>query len=908
MRELLRRALLLASLSSNLGAHAAGITLTTRIPVCYPSGGTGDGSSGVVQTVSSTYGVYTLKGCYAAPASGYLLDGKTTVSPGTTLASCAAFCAGSVAFAVQNGNAAESCGSANTCLVYTSSPPPGSGTVSTGTYLTTLSGGIVSTATRTTTLPPAPTGSVSFFTQVTTYPGGSLSTVTGSTTIIPGPPVSSSVVVTTYTTTGPGGSSIVVTSSTTIPPAPTSSSVVATTYTTTGPGGSITVVTSSTTIPPAPTSSSVVATTYTTTGPGGSATVVTSSTTIPAPPPASVTSATTYVTTNSQGSSFTTAQTTTVPPPVSSSNPSPPSYSAACAGSRSYSDNLGTLWHVDCGIDYPGYDLGTITVPSFEACLQSCDTYKPTANGLTCLGISYGIRDNGGECYRKYNVSETRYFPGFDSAYKDNSHVGPQSPTSFSVSPLPTANSSPPNVSPPTTVIVQTSTNNQGSVVVSSTTSTSPLPPNVSPPTTVIVQTSTNDQGSVVVSSTTSTSPLPPNVSPPTTVIVQTSTNNEGSVVLSSTTSTASNPVYSPWCGQIYRDLLGTDWYLDCGTAYPGNDLPSQTVSSYEACLEACDNYRPSSNVANGARCVSVTYGIRTNGGECYLKYNITQSIPAGGQDSAYQIGSGVRPPGSVTTSPAVTPSPSASNTPSLRPTTSTSSATSDPSSLFQPCPFYNNQPFPDRAGVVYDISGTAKCPQNRGAIYTDSYGQQYEIHCGQQVDGDNTDSAFHADSFEKCVNICEVIGGCQAVTYGGDVVDITQSNCYPYTSFRFYSTQAVTDTLLSARPLNGSTSPNFANSDQVCPAYNGIQYREPIGRTYGVNCGRGYVNPNDLYAVVVYTLEACMAYCSLYRTCVAVTFTAYTPNVRNGVNCYPRSTIGTLENISSGGSAYLAS
>lgn len=60
-------------------------------------------SPGTVSTVSSTYGVYTLAGCYAAPSSGYLLDGKTTVSAGLTLASCASFCAGSPAFAVQNG-------------------------------------------------------------------------------------------------------------------------------------------------------------------------------------------------------------------------------------------------------------------------------------------------------------------------------------------------------------------------------------------------------------------------------------------------------------------------------------------------------------------------------------------------------------------------------------------------------------------------------------------------------------------------------------------------------------------------------------------------------------------------------------------------------------------------------------
>ncbi|KAL8938042.1 MAG: hypothetical protein Q9211_003393 [Gyalolechia sp. 1 TL-2023] len=977
-----------------------------------------------------------------------------------------------------------------------------------------------------TTLPPSPSGSVSINTRTTTLPDGSVSTITSSTTLPPSP--TGSVSINTRITTLPDGSVSTITSSTTLPPPP-SGLVSITTRTTTLPDGAVSTVTSSTTLPPPPPppGGSTVVTTYTTTGSGGSAIVVTSSTKI-SPPPVGSTAISTFVTTNSQGSSITTTRTSVIPPPASSGTPPPPSYSAACTGAQSYSDNLGFVWHVDCGIDYPGYDLLTVFVSSFELCLQSCDNYVPKAefsNGAACVAISYGTRDNGGECYLKYFVSETRYFPGFDSANKGGPNVMPQAPTSFSVIPesttvilqsstndqgsvmvssITSVISSP--APPPTTVVVQSSTNGQGSVVVSSMTSimsTSTAPPTTvivqsstndqgsvvvssiasiissptPPPTTVVVQSSTNDQGSVVVSSITSiiSSPAPPPTTvvvqsstndqgsvvvssitsiisppapPPTTVVVQSSTNNQGSVVVSSTTSTAANPNYSASCGGTYSDLLGTSWHVDCSTAYPGNDLPSITVSSFESCLQACDNYPPSPNIANGASCVAVTYGIRTGGGECYLKSNITETLSVGGQDSAYKIESGVRPPVSSSNPPVVVPSPSATdtatlstplpnspppNTPSPPPSSSTASPPSDRATLFQPCPLSNGQQFIDRSGTVYDvtcsceypgfdlatphydafqdcinacdtyvpdpniaggqdcvaatwsygepggncflkyaigeiilgnenncsvklhnytipnsvsststsvaltstsssivtsppvpattttsdntatttippqISGTATCPADRGAIYTDSFGQTYEIHCGQQVDGDNALSAFHADSFEKCVNICEVLGGCFAVTYPGDTgTDISRSNCYPYTSFRFYSEQAVTDTLLSARVTNGSTSAAFANSVQLCPNYDNLRFTEPIGQTYTIACEQAFVGPNDLYSTVMYTLEACAAYCSLYNTCVAVTFTGFAAGSRD-INCFLRTTVGTLAAAAGQSAAYIA-
>lgn len=56
-----------------------------------------------VQKVNSIFGEYEFSGVYSAPYSGYLLEGRTTTSDRMTLASCAAYCGGSVYFALEYG-------------------------------------------------------------------------------------------------------------------------------------------------------------------------------------------------------------------------------------------------------------------------------------------------------------------------------------------------------------------------------------------------------------------------------------------------------------------------------------------------------------------------------------------------------------------------------------------------------------------------------------------------------------------------------------------------------------------------------------------------------------------------------------------------------------------------------------
>ncbi|KAI4172687.1 MAG: hypothetical protein LQ343_003427 [Gyalolechia ehrenbergii] len=678
-------------------------------------------------------------------------------------------------------------------------------------------------------------------------------------------------------------------------------------------------MTSSTTLPPPPpppagAGGSTVLTTYTTAGSGGSATVVTSSTTI-VPPPAGSTAVSTFVTTNSQGSSITTTGTSVIPPPASSGTPSPPSYSAACAGSQSYSDSLGFVWHVDCGIDYPGYDLPTISVSSFELCLQSCDNYVPNAevaNGATCVAISYGARDNGGECYLKYRVSETRYFPGFDSANKGGPNVIPQAPTSFSVIPesTPAAQS--------TTVIVQSSTNivNQRPGVCRG------LLNDIHH---VYAYRSINNCNCPVVnqqpgvcsgllkdihrvyacrSTANCDCPIVNQQSGLCSGVLHHIYRREpqllGIMRRNLPSSTSSPPsdratLFQP-CplsnGQQFIDRSGTVYDVTCSCEYPGYDLTTPHYDAFQDCINACDNYVPDPNVAGGQDCVAATWSYGNPGGNCFLKYAIGDIIYGNQNDCSVKLHNYTIPNSASSTSTSVALTSTSSSSIVTSPPVPATATTSD------------NTP---ATTVPPQISNTATCPADRGAIYTDTYGQTYEIHCGQQVDGDNALSAFHADSFERCVNICEVLGGCHAVTYPGDTgSDISRSNCYPYTSFRFYSQQAVTDTLLSARVTNGSTSTAFANSVQLCPDYANSQFTEPIGKTYTIACEQGFSGTADLYSTVMYTLQACAAYCSLYNTCVAVTFTGYSEGSRN-TNCFLRTTVGTLVAGPGQSAAYIA-
>ncbi|KAI4249755.1 MAG: hypothetical protein L6R40_000544 [Gallowayella cf. fulva] len=819
----LKNSLLAAGLAVNIGALASGVTLTTRVypAVCYPSnapGGNGGGGSGEIKTVGSTYGVYNLVGCYAAPPSGYLLDGKTSVSVGMTLSSCASYCPGSPFFALQND--------------------------------------------------------------------GSVIVVTSSTAVPPPPPVSSSVI--TYVTTNPAGSTITTSRST----------------------------------------------------------VVTLPSSNPPPPPTSVIVRTS---TNPQGSVIVTSSTSTAADTGETE--------AAWCGS-SYSDNLGQLWIVQCQTAYYYSDLTTVTVGSFEACLEACDLYVPSPNvarGASCIAVTYGARTNGGECYRKFNVTDSRFDRREDSAYKVGQSIIP----------------------PPASSIVNTNVASTGaSTPAGSTGNVQPTSGssristgNVQPTSAANIPATSNPNLPTSRPYTPSTS----NPSVPTTAATTTGPAPIATLIGSSTTASSINPTlaYQP-CpssnGQRWPDPLGYVYDIDCGCDYQYNDLISPHYDTFQDCILACDRYVSDPNIARGALCVGVSWaGPNNRGGNCFLKYSLAQircgypeycaakkieyTLPSGFSStsrtraptstaSVVPIASSTPwcsdcgPVASSSQPPAVVPSSSSSRPPVVVPSSSSSqppvvvptptpwcsdcgpvasssqppvivpSSSSSPPLVVSPSSTSSSSG-PANTFAPPELSGSVRCPANNGSVYTDNFGQRWEIHCGQEIRGTNA-KAVHADTFEKCLEFSDILGSVVGATYGGGGVDnpnVNSINCYPYNVFTSFQSGAV-PTLVAARPLNGSTG-NYFNQEQLCPTYDNETYIDALNRVYEVRCDHAYGGGTNLASTITKSLEGCLTFCSIYNTCVGVTFTQYILGSRTD-NCFPKSVLGDVTYQAGNSSAQL--
>ncbi len=69
----------------------------------------------------------------------------------------------------------------------------------------------------------------------------------------------------------------------------------------------------------------------------------------------------------------------------------------------------------------------------------------------------------------------------------------------------------------------------------------------------------------------------------------------------------------------------GQTYEIFCGFDFPGNDLPAVHTETLAACLGACSAYQPNKDVAGGAKCVAASWGEGNPGGNCYMKYKITE-------------------------------------------------------------------------------------------------------------------------------------------------------------------------------------------------------------------------------------------------------------------------------------------
>ncbi|KAL8858285.1 MAG: hypothetical protein Q9178_005148 [Gyalolechia marmorata] len=546
-----------------------------------------------------------------------------------------------------------------------------------------------------------------------------------------------------------------------------------------------------------------------------------------------------------------------------------PDYSASCGGR--YNDNLGQVWCVQCQTAYFFDDLVTVSVGSFEECLQSCDTYVPSPNvarGASCIAITWGPRAVGGECYRKFNVTDARPDRRQDSAYKCDQDIIPPSASSA----------------------VNTNTANIAST-----------------------------GGSVSTARPTTPATSNPNV-PATTAPAASNPGIPATLISSSTTATSVNPVlaFQP-CpssnNQQFIDPLGFVYDIKCACDLQFGDLGALRFDYFQDCILACDRYVPDPNKSGGAACIGVSWGRgdRNTGPNCYLKFTIPQ-IRCGEPDfcaavrhtysylpllvstsrvtstasiapaTSLSSASSSAPPVVVSSSsasqpPVVVPSSSTSRPPivssssaSQPPVVASSSTTSRPpvvvpssssTPVLAPSSTTNSQT-PANTFAPPRISNQVSCPAQNGSIYTDFFGQTWEVRCGQNIRGSNVPAAVHADSWEKCLQFCDILGGATGVTYpggGGDNTNPFSVNCYPYDIFTEFVSGA-SPTLVAARPLNGSTGNGF-NTEQLCPGYDNITFTDVFERTYQIRCDQGFVGGAGLAGTITKTLEGCLSYCS---------------------------------------------
>lgn len=183
--------------------------------------------------------------------------------------------------------------------------------------------------------------------------------------------------------------------------------------------------------------------------------------------------------------------------------------------------------------------------------------------------------------------------------------------------------------------------------------------------------------------------------------------------------------------------------------------------------------------------------------------------------------------------------------------------------------------------------------------IYDDIFGYPYYVKCGRDIIGDNAYPA-HADTFAKCLEYCDLLVGCAAVTYLDGAAQ-TDANCFPYSSFIGYSSGPAG--VYSGVPKNGTSDGAVQATPNLCApdpnGYNQSVYSDYFGNDYFIGCdqnvaGAGPPGGQDLKATVADTLLGCLTYCSIYNGCVGVDFTGF-PVQQNAANCYPKFSTGAI-------------
>ncbi|KAF2768419.1 hypothetical protein EJ03DRAFT_352144 [Teratosphaeria nubilosa] len=377
------------------------------------------------------------------------------------------------------------------------------------------------------------------------------------------------------------------------------------------------------------------------------------------------------------------------------------------------------------------------------------------------------------------------------------------------------------------------------------------------------------------------------------------SSSNPGSSASTSSSSTGtSSAAASSGCadlaaqGSNFTDSNGNTYQVQCAYDYAGNDLSSQSASSFEGCFAACD-------ATSG--CMAFSFLGGEGAGTCYLKSRaVSGSASKNRADSAKLISVGSSSSTSAAASASSASSSTAFSAPlssSDAPVSSSSLSTSSASSSLSYSTASSSSSAPTATGSAKSCSALAA----RGLTYTDANNHTYSVQCGYDFAGNDIGTA--SGYFADCYTACDQTSGCTAFSFVGGS---SQGTCYLKSAVGGGGQNSNVDAAQLISPLPTSTtfstalgaastasstagSSSTAQASGSCASIGNSQsptlYTDSNGASYEVQCQHD-IPANDLTSASAPTFQSCFAICDKTSGC-----TAFSWLVGNGPGtCYLKS------------------
>ena len=483
---------------------------------------------------------------------------------------------------------------------------------------------------------------------------------------------------------------------------------------------------------------------------------------------------------------------------------------------------------------------------------------------------------------------------------------------------------SPQSVSTSDTVILFTTTNSLGSVVTASLTST--FPSQLSGLVTYTTDVTTTDSlGSTIVETSSAISSAAVNAptsyaneatsaasfisntisgaasNEPTPYTIEiTSTDLSGSTIVGTSvvtsspistapqsTGTSSIGSYPPANGQQYT-TDGKTYEVTYGTDYPGDDLATPHVNSLAECLKACSDYVPDQTVEAGKPCIAASFGEGNVGGNCYLKYTISQiNIGNGGFAVGRNIDFAIPAQASTVSYvqyPSTTSSPLAGQS-VLQTSSATSNAvstsgvavstgTSGSSLSLLPSASSSSLAAPASSSLPLDQPSTIPATSSSYALAASSLFSASSTTIGSPAAASSIVAS--ADTSSSAAATSSPIAPESSPVAAASTIGVTIQSSASAPS----STAAI-----SPYPLVESPPPNCGGST---PNGDSTSYTDVFGFTYNIRCGLEITGQNADQDAHADTFEGCLEYCSLLEGCIAVTYLDGNNADNTNSNCYP--------------------